>query len=134
MCRSGRLFFMKPQSARAQPRPNDAPPARIRKRPRCPGALVIPADTSPARRAAVRLDHETASCGAARREGCDAMNGVRVLLDGRGLVESPRGHGDRLYFSDWSAGEVVAVDLGGRSGVFAHGEALPLCTAVLPDR
>src|SRR5260370_16965754 len=61
------------------------------------------------------------------------MNGVRVLLDGRGLVESPRWHGDRLYFSDWSAGEVVAVDLGGRSEVFAHVESLPLCTAWLPD-
>ena len=35
-------------------------------------------------------------------------NGVRTLLAGRGLVESPRWHGDRLYFSDWSAGEVIA--------------------------
>ena len=42
------------------------------------------------------------------------MNEVRMLLSGRGLVESPRWHGDRLYFSDWSAGEVVAVDLAGR--------------------
>src|SRR6266540_2144844 len=39
------------------------------------------------------------------------MNEVRTLLTGRGLVESPRWHGDRLYFSDWSAGEVIAVDL-----------------------
>lgn len=36
---------------------------------------------------------------------------VRELLGGRGLVESPRWHGGRLYFSDWSAGEVIAVDL-----------------------
>ena len=35
----------------------------------------------------------------------------RTLLTGRGLLESPRWNGDRLYFSDWSAGEVVAVDL-----------------------
>lgn len=61
------------------------------------------------------------------------MSDVRTLLSGRGLVESPRWHGDRLYFSDWSAGEVVAVDLGGGSEVVARVESLPLCTAWLPD-
>ena len=44
-----------------------------------------------------------------------ADNGIRTLLTGCGLVESPRWHGDRLYFSDWSAGEVIAVDLAGRN-------------------
>ena len=57
----------------------------------------------------------------------------KVLLTGRGLVESPRWHGDRLYFSDWSAGEVVAVDLAGRSEVVAKVDSLPLCIAWLPD-
>ena len=61
------------------------------------------------------------------------MNEVRMLLAGRGLVESPRWHGDRLYFSDWSAGEVIAVDLVGRSEVIARVKSLPLCTAFLPD-
>jgi sugar lactone lactonase YvrE len=61
------------------------------------------------------------------------MNEVRTLLTGRGLVESPRWHGDRLYFSDWSAGEVLAVDLDGRSEVVAQVKSLPLCTAWLPD-
>jgi len=61
------------------------------------------------------------------------MNQVRTLLAGRGLVESPRWHGDRLYFSDWSAGEVIAVDLAGHSEVIARVESLPLCTAWLPD-
>ena len=61
------------------------------------------------------------------------VNEVRTLLTGRGLVESPRWHGDRLYFSDWSAGEVVAVDLAGRSEVVARVESLPLCIAWLPD-
>ena len=60
-------------------------------------------------------------------------NGVRTLMAGRGLVESPRWHDDRLYFSDWSAGEVLAVDLGGRSEVIARVDSLPLCTAWLPD-
>jgi sugar lactone lactonase YvrE len=61
------------------------------------------------------------------------MNEIRTLLTGRGLVESPRWHGDRLYFSDWSAGEVIAVDLDGHSEVIAHVKSLPLCTAWLPD-
>jgi sugar lactone lactonase YvrE len=61
------------------------------------------------------------------------MSEVRVLLAGRGLVESPRWHGDRLFFSDWSAGEVIAVDLAGRSEVIARVKSLPLCTAWLPD-
>jgi sugar lactone lactonase YvrE len=61
------------------------------------------------------------------------MSEVRTLVTGRGLVESPRWHDDRLYFSDWSAGEVVAVDLAGHSEVIARVESLPLCTAWLPD-
>jgi sugar lactone lactonase YvrE len=60
-------------------------------------------------------------------------NGLRTLLTGRGLVESPRWHGDRLYFSDWTAGEVLAVDPGGRGEVVANVRSLPLCTAWLPD-
>ena len=60
-------------------------------------------------------------------------NGLRTLLTGRGLLESPRWHGDRLYFSDWSAGEVLAVDLAGRTEVIARVRSLPLCTAWLPD-
>jgi sugar lactone lactonase YvrE len=60
-------------------------------------------------------------------------NGVRTLLTGRGLVESPRWHAGRLYFSDWSAGEVLAVDLAGRTEVIARVKSLPLCTAWLPD-
>ena len=61
------------------------------------------------------------------------MNGLRTLLTGRGLVESPRWHGDRLYFSDWSAGEVLAMDPGGDGEVVASVRSLPLCTAWLPD-
>src|SRR5882672_9798135 len=61
------------------------------------------------------------------------MDQVRTLLSGRGLVESPRWHGDRLYFSDWSAGEVIAVGLDGHREVIARVKSLPLCTAWLPD-
>jgi sugar lactone lactonase YvrE len=61
------------------------------------------------------------------------MNGIRTLVTGRGLVESPRWHDGRLYFSDWSSGEVVATDLAGRTEVVAAVASLPLCTAWLPD-
>src|SRR5215831_1342698 len=70
---------------------------------------------------------------AVRRRAVVRRNQVRTLLSGRGLVESPRWHGDRLYFSDWSAGEVLAVDLEGHSEVIARVRSLPLCTAWLPD-
>jgi len=60
------------------------------------------------------------------------MHQVRTLLAGRGLVESPRWHGSMLYFSDWSAGEVVALDLTGHSEIVAQVKSLPLCTAWLP--
>src|ERR1700740_1446798 len=62
-----------------------------------------------------------------------ATSEMRTLLTGRGLVQSPRWHGARLYFSDWSAGEVLGVDLDGRSDVVATVKSLPLCTAFLPD-
>jgi sugar lactone lactonase YvrE len=61
------------------------------------------------------------------------MSGIQTLATERGLVESPRWHGDRLYFSDWSAGEVIALDLTGHSEVIARVTSLPLCTAWLPD-
>ena len=61
------------------------------------------------------------------------MNAVRTLVTGRGLVESPRWHDDRLYFSDWSEGEILAVDLAGDTEVVARVKSLPLCTAWLPD-
>jgi len=57
------------------------------------------------------------------------MDDMRTVLTGRGLLESPRWFGDRLYVSDWSAGEVLAVDVRGRSEVVARVDSLPLCTA-----
>jgi sugar lactone lactonase YvrE len=60
-------------------------------------------------------------------------NEVRVLVTGRGLVESPRWDGERLYFSDWTAGEVIAVQRDGRADVVARVASFPLCTAFLPD-
>jgi sugar lactone lactonase YvrE len=61
------------------------------------------------------------------------MRDTRTVLTGRGLLESPRWHIDRLYVSDWSAGEILAVDQAGHSEVIARVDSLPLCTSSLPD-
>jgi sugar lactone lactonase YvrE len=61
------------------------------------------------------------------------MGGYRVLVTGRGLVEAPRWHDGRLYFSDWTAGEVLAADDDGHTEVVARVASLPLCSAWLPD-
>src|ERR687887_2205524 len=61
------------------------------------------------------------------------MEELQVLVTGRGLVEAPRWHEGRLYFSDWTAGEVIAVDSARHTEVVARVRSLPLCTAWLPD-
>jgi sugar lactone lactonase YvrE len=58
---------------------------------------------------------------------------IRTLLTGRGLLESPRWHGEKLYFSDWSTGEVLALDQAGHLEIVATVKSLPLCTAWTPD-
>src|SRR3954447_22721865 len=58
----------------------------------------------------------------------------RVLLSGLALVESPRWHDGRLWFSHWGAEEIVAVDLDGKSEVVGHGPpGLGWATEWLPD-
>lgn len=44
----------------------------------------------------------------------------RTLLTGLAIGESPRWHEDRLWFSNWGAQEVVAVDLVGNSETVVH--------------
>jgi len=61
------------------------------------------------------------------------MANLRVLLDDRVLVESPRWQNDRLLFSDWGAGEIIAVDLEGRAEVVTKVETIPFCIDRLPD-
>ncbi|HJQ42836.1 MAG TPA: SMP-30/gluconolactonase/LRE family protein [Jatrophihabitantaceae bacterium] len=55
-----------------------------------------------------------------------------LLLAGRGLVESPRWHEGRLWFSDWTAGEIIAIGAGAPERVVEHA-SLPLCFDFLPD-
>jgi sugar lactone lactonase YvrE len=57
-----------------------------------------------------------------------------VLLDGLAYVESARWHDGRFWFAHWIAGEIVAVDLEGRSEVVAHGpERMGWSIDWLPD-
>jgi sugar lactone lactonase YvrE len=58
----------------------------------------------------------------------------RVVLDGLAFVESARWHDSRLWFAHWSAGEIIATDLDGRSAVMAAGrQALGWSIDWLPD-
>ena len=45
----------------------------------------------------------------------------RVLLSGLAMPESPRWHEGRLWFSNWGADQIVAVDLDGSSEVVGRG-------------
>jgi sugar lactone lactonase YvrE len=58
---------------------------------------------------------------------------MEVLCSGFGLVESPRWHDGRLWFSDWTGGQVVAVDAAGETEVVLRHRSLPLCFDFLPD-
>jgi len=59
---------------------------------------------------------------------------VGTLLTGLAMGESPRWHENRLWFSDWGAQEIVAVDLdGNREVVVRTPFGLPFCIDWLPD-
>src|SRR5262245_35380103 len=57
----------------------------------------------------------------------------RILLDGLVFGEQPRWHDGRLWFSDWGALEVIAVDLEGNREVMLQAPAFPCCVDWLPD-
>src|SRR5262245_15828027 len=58
----------------------------------------------------------------------------RTLLTGLAMGESPRWHDDRLWFSDWGAQEIIAVDIDGKSEVSVRTQfGLPFCIDWLPD-
>jgi sugar lactone lactonase YvrE len=58
---------------------------------------------------------------------------MEVLCSGYGLVESPRWHDGRLWFSDWTGGRIVAVDDAGTTEVVVEHPSLPMCFDFLPD-
>jgi sugar lactone lactonase YvrE len=61
------------------------------------------------------------------------MSEPQTLMNGIAFGESPRWHDGRLWFSDWGAHEVIAVDLNGDSEVIASVPSFPLCIDFLPD-
>jgi sugar lactone lactonase YvrE len=54
-------------------------------------------------------------------------------MTGISFGESPRWHEGRLWFADWAAEELIAVDLDGRSEVIAQVHSFPFCLDWLPD-
>jgi len=48
------------------------------------------------------------------------MAELQTLMAGIAFGESPRWHDHRLWFSDWVAQEIIAVDLEGKSEVVIH--------------
>ena len=58
----------------------------------------------------------------------------QTLMSGLVVGESPRWHEDRLWFSNWGAQEIIAVDLDGNSEVMVRvPTTIPFCFDWLPD-
>ena len=59
---------------------------------------------------------------------------LKTLMTGLAMGESPRWHDGRLWFSDWGAQEIIAVDADGKSEVCVRTQfGLPFCIDWLPD-
>jgi sugar lactone lactonase YvrE len=59
---------------------------------------------------------------------------VDTLLTGLAMGESPRWHGNRLWFCDWGSREVLTVERKGDREVVLRTEfELPFCIDWLPD-
>jgi sugar lactone lactonase YvrE len=61
------------------------------------------------------------------------MSGLQTLMTGISFGESPRWHDGRLWFADWGAEELIAVDVNGNSEVIAPVHSFPFCIDWLPD-
>ncbi|HEY6412537.1 MAG TPA: SMP-30/gluconolactonase/LRE family protein [Edaphobacter sp.] len=59
----------------------------------------------------------------------------QILMTGIAFGESPRWHQGRLWFSDWVAHEIIAVDPEGNSEVILRASfpSIPMCIDFLPD-
>ncbi len=62
------------------------------------------------------------------------MSEPRVLMSDIAFGESPRWHDGRLWFCDWGAEELIAVDTDGHSEVICAVHSFPFCIDWLPDR
>jgi sugar lactone lactonase YvrE len=61
------------------------------------------------------------------------MSEPEILLEGVAFGETPRWHDGRLWFSDWGAGQVIALGPGGGREVVATVRSFPLPIEFLPD-
>jgi len=59
---------------------------------------------------------------------------VQILATGLLLGESPRWHDGRLWFADWGAQELIAIDLAGTREVIGKVPSFPFSFDWLPDR
>ncbi len=57
----------------------------------------------------------------------------RLVMAGIAMGESPRWHHGRLWFSDWGAHQVIAVDDDGIDEVIVSVPSFPMCIDFLPD-
>ena len=57
----------------------------------------------------------------------------RLLLDGLRFGESPRWHDGRLWFCDWAAEQLRAVDLAGNAETITEVHSFPFCIDWLPS-
>jgi sugar lactone lactonase YvrE len=64
-----------------------------------------------------------------RKETMKKIPEIQTLMTGIAFGESPRWHDDRLWFSDWGAQEVIAVDMQGKSEVIVRVQfpSYPMC-------
>ena len=68
-----------------------------------------------------------------RRAGLHLMTALRTVASGLVMGESPRWHAGRVWFADWMAQEVVAVDADGTSRVMLTVQSLPISIDWMPD-
>jgi sugar lactone lactonase YvrE len=61
------------------------------------------------------------------------MSGLNILLTDISFGECPRWHDGRLWFSDWGAQKITAVDLDGDSEVILRMQSSPFSFDWLPD-
>ncbi len=61
------------------------------------------------------------------------MSEPEVLMEGVVFGESPRWHDGRVWFSDWGANQVIALDADGSHEVVATLASFPMCIDFLPD-
>src|SRR5437660_8005740 len=82
-----------------------------------------------------RLLEESIGHISERKETMRKIPELQTLMTGIAFGESPRWHDDRLWFSDWGAHEVIAVDLEGKSEVIVRVQfpSFPMCIDFLPN-